>query len=219
VRNERKALLTASWLLVVLAIAGVAVLVGARMAHQLRRVGLLKAVGATPRLVVSVLLAEYLLAALAGAAAGLLVGRLLAPAFADPGAGVVGGGGDVPFPASTIVLVVAVALGVVLVATLVPALNAARVSTVRALADTARAPRRIPWLMALTRRAPVPLLLGLRIAGRRPRRALLSVASVAVAVTGLVTALAAHNQLSGQQGAVTHGVADPRTTGSATCCC
>src|SRR4051812_15403839 len=211
VRNERSALLTGSGLLVILAIAGVAVLVGARMTDQLRRVGLLKAVGATPGLVVSVLLAEYLVVALAGAVAGLLAGRLVAPALADPGAGVVGGAGALPFGASTIALVVAVALGVALVAALVPALRAARVSTVRALADTARAPRRIGWLMALSRRLPVPLLLGLRIAGRRPRRALLSLASVAVTVTGLVTALAAHSQLGGRASLITPGVADPRT--------
>ena len=41
-------LFTGSWLLVLLALASVAVLVGGRMAEQTRRVGLLKAVGATP---------------------------------------------------------------------------------------------------------------------------------------------------------------------------
>jgi putative ABC transport system permease protein len=64
--------------------------------------------------------------------------------------------------------------------------------------------------MAVSRRLPVPLLLGLRIAARRPRRALLSVASIAVMVTGLVTALAADDQLGGQEGTGTPGLADPR---------
>src|SRR5262245_56621308 len=58
-----------SWLLGLLAIAGVAVLVGGRIADQTRRVGLLKAVGGTPRLVASVLLAEYMLLALLAAGA------------------------------------------------------------------------------------------------------------------------------------------------------
>ena len=79
VRNERRALLTGSWLLGLLALASVAVLVGGRMAGQLRRVGLLKAVGATPGLVASVLLAEYVVLALIAAAAGLAIGRLAAP--------------------------------------------------------------------------------------------------------------------------------------------
>ncbi len=42
-------MLVGSWLLAILAVASVAVLVGGRMAEQLRRVGLLKAVGCTPR--------------------------------------------------------------------------------------------------------------------------------------------------------------------------
>ena len=63
-RNTRNALLTGAWLLGVLAVAGVAVLVGGRLADQTRRVGLLKAVGGTPGLVVAVLLAEYLMVAL-----------------------------------------------------------------------------------------------------------------------------------------------------------
>src|SRR5262249_8688754 len=51
VTNQRRALMTGAWLLALLAVASVAVLVGGRMADQIRRVGLLKAVGATPRLV------------------------------------------------------------------------------------------------------------------------------------------------------------------------
>ena len=68
---EQQALLIVSWLLAMLAIASIAVLVGGRMAEQTRRVGLLKAVGATPRLVAVVLLAENLLLALAAAVVGV----------------------------------------------------------------------------------------------------------------------------------------------------
>ncbi|HZD02308.1 MAG TPA: FtsX-like permease family protein [Actinomycetes bacterium] len=71
VRNEQRALLTGSWLLGLLAVASIAVLVGGRMADQIRRVGLLKAVGATPGLVAAMLLAEYMILALLAAAAGL----------------------------------------------------------------------------------------------------------------------------------------------------
>jgi putative ABC transport system permease protein len=57
VMTEQEALLTASWLLALLAVGSVTVLVGSRMAEQTRRAGLLKAVGGTPRLVASILLA------------------------------------------------------------------------------------------------------------------------------------------------------------------
>ena len=50
-----------------LAIASIAVLVGGRMAQQTRRVGLLKAVGATPALIAATLLAENMLLAVAAA--------------------------------------------------------------------------------------------------------------------------------------------------------
>jgi hypothetical protein len=196
VRNQRRALLTGSWLLGLLAVASVAVLVGGRMADQIRRVGLLKAVGATPTLVAAVLLAEYVVVALLAAAAGLAVGRLAAPLLIDPSAGLLGRAGAPPLTMSTVGLVTAVALAVAAVATFVPAVRAARTSTVLALADSARAPRRTPWLIALSARLPVPLLLGLRVAARRPRRVALATVSIAITVSGIVAALAAHADLN-----------------------
>ena len=209
VRNERRALLTGSWLLGLLALASVAVLVGGRMAGQMRRVGLLKAVGGTPGLVASVLLAEYVVLALVAAAAGLAIGRLTAPPLADPGAGLVGGAGGIPFGVVDVLVVIAVALAVAVVATLVPAIRAARVSTVLALGDAARPPRRSARLIALSARLPVPLLLGLRVAGRRPRRSLLCAAGATITVAGIVAALSAHAQLDAQR--TTSALADPRT--------
>jgi hypothetical protein len=77
----------------------------------------------------------------------------------------------------------------------VPAVRAARTSTVLALADSARQPRRTARLIALSARLPVPLLLGLRLAARRPRRAVLAAASIAVTVSGIVAVLAARTDL------------------------
>jgi ABC-type lipoprotein release transport system permease subunit len=195
VRNQRRALLTGGWLLVLLALASVAVLVGGRMAAQIRRVGLLKAVGGTPSLVAAVLLAEYVVVALLAAAAGLTVGWLAVPLLTDPTAGLLGGAGAPPLTSSTVGLVTAVAVGVAVAATFVPAVRAARTSTVLALADSARAPRRTAWLIAISARLPVPLLLGLRVAARRPRRVVLATASIAITVSGIVAALAAHADL------------------------
>jgi hypothetical protein len=199
VANERRALVTGAWLLAVLAVASVAVLVGGRMADQVRRVGLLKAVGGTPSLVATVLLAEYVLVALVAAAVGLALGWLTAPLLTDPSAGLLGRAGAPPLTISTVVLVTAVALGVAVAATFVPAVRAARTSTVRALADSARASRRTGWLVGISARLPVPLMLGLRVAARRPRRVVLATASIGITVSGVIAALSAHADVSGGQ--------------------
>jgi len=208
VRNEQRVLLIGSWLLGLLAVASVAVQVGGRMAEQTRRVGLLKAVGSTPGLVAAILLAEHLMLAVAAAAIGLLIGWAVAPLLTNPGAALLGSPGTPPVTVTTIGLVVAVALAVAAVATLVPAIRAARTSTVRALADSARPPRRRAWIIAISSRLPVPLLFGLRIAGRRPRRMVLNVISIAVTATGIVAVLLVHASYDASLGAQA-GLANP----------
>ena len=196
VMNEQQVLLTGSLLLGLLAVASVAVLVGGRMAEQIRRVGLLKAVGSTPGLVGAVLLAEHLVLAMAAAAIGLAAGWLAAPLATAPGADLLGSATTPPVRPSTIGLVVAVALAVAVGATVIPAIRAARTSTVAALADAARPPRRRPWLIAISARLPVALLLGFPAGGPPAvRRTLLSGVSVAVAVTGIVAVLYARVSL------------------------
>jgi putative ABC transport system permease protein len=196
VKNQQRALLTGAWLLAVLAVASVAVLVGGRMADQIRRVGLLKAVGGTPRLVAAVLLTEYVLVALVAAAAGLAIGSLTAPVLTDASAGLLGSAAARTVTPTTAGLVTAVALAVSVAATFIPAVRAARTSTVLALADAARPPRRTGWLIGVSAWLPVPLLLGLRVAARRPRRVLLAVLSIAITVSGLVAAMGAHAGLA-----------------------
>jgi putative ABC transport system permease protein len=209
VQETQNVLVIGSRLLAILAVASVAVLVGGRMADQTRRVGLLKAVGGTPRLVAAVLLTEYLVLALLAAAAGLSAGWLAAPLLTDPGAGLLGSAGAPSLTLATVAQVTAVALGVAAIATFVPAVRAARTSTVHALADTARPPRRSPWLIAISARLPVPLLLGLRVAARRPRRIVLSTISIFVTVTGVVAVLAAKTLID--QEAQLVGGTDPST--------
>jgi putative ABC transport system permease protein len=182
-----------SWIAIALAIASVAVLAGGRMTEQTRRVGQLKAAGGTPALVAAVLLAEHVLLGLVAAGAGLGIGWLAAPLLSSAGAGLLGAPGAPALTAGTAGLVVAVALGVTLAATLVPAVRAARTSTVSALANSARPSRRHAVLIAISRRLSVSLLIGLRLIARRPRRALLGTASTAVTVTGIVAVLAAHH--------------------------
>ncbi|MGI5488876.1 FtsX-like permease family protein [Microtetraspora malaysiensis] len=199
-RDSQILLLIGAWLLGLLAVASLSVLVGGRMADQTRRIGLLKAVGGTPGLVAAVLLAEYLLVAVVAATAGLTIGALTAPLLTESSAGLVGSAGTASLTWSTIGLVTAVALGVAVVATAVPALRAARSSTVSALADAARPPHRTGWLISLSTRLPVPLLLALRVAARRPRRVVLGVVSIAVTVSGLYVLLVLNAFLGDQPG-------------------
>ena len=212
VQDEQQILTPGSWLAGLLALASVAVLAGGRMAEQTRRVGLLKAVGGTPATVAAVLLAENLSLALAAAAAGLTAGWLAAPLLTSPGAGLVGTPGAPSLTGSTAALVTAVALAVALLATAPPAIRAARTSTVSALADAARPPRRRATLIRLSARLPVALLLALRLAARRPRRATLSAASIAVTVAAVVAVLAYRADIgqhsSGAPGGLSNPVAD-----------
>jgi hypothetical protein len=209
VHDQQRVLQIGGRLLGLLAVASVAVLVGGRMADQTRRVGLLKAVGSTPRLVAVVLLTEYLVLAMLAAAAGLAAGWLTAPLLTDPGAGLLGSAGAPSLTVATAAQVTAVALGVAALATVAPAVRAARTSTVQALADATRPPRRTPWLITISTRLPVPLLLGLRLAARRPRRVVLSAASITVTVTGIVAVLAARTAI--HQDAQLVGGTDPNT--------
>ena len=192
IAKVQKVLFTGSWLLALLALTSVAVLVGGRMTEQTRRVGLLKAVGGTPRFVAVVLLFEHVLVGLCSAGVGLLVGWQVAPLVDKPGAGLLGAPSAPSLTGTTVALVVAVALAVAIVATFVPAIRAARQSTVAALEDSARPPRRNAAVINLSAHLPATLLLGARLVIRRPRRLLLSVFSVAVTTSGLVAVLIIH---------------------------
>jgi putative ABC transport system permease protein len=209
VAGEQQVLSPGAWLAGLLALATVAVLAGGRMAERIRRVGLLKAVGGTPGLVTVVLLAENLALALLAAAAGLVIGWLAAPLLTSPGAALVGTAGAPSLTPAQAAEVVAAALAVALAATLVPAIRAARTSTVSALANAARTPRRRAALIAISARLPAPLLLGLRLVARRPRRALLSAASIAVTVTGIVALLAFHATAGQQRLSGPRGLSNP----------
>jgi putative ABC transport system permease protein len=210
-RTEQAALQVGGLLLALLAVAGLAVLAGRRMVEQTRRVGLLKAVGGTPGLVAAVLLVEHLALAVLAAALGLTTGRLLAPLFTGAGAGLVGAPGAPDLTLSTVGFVVGAALAVAVAATLVPAFRAARTSTVAALNDPARPPRRSARLIAWSARLPVPLLLGLRLIGRRPPRAVLYAVSTAVTVTGIVTILTSAT-VTGRYTAGVHNLRAERLT-------
>ncbi|MEV4753163.1 FtsX-like permease family protein [Streptosporangium sp. NPDC049248] len=191
-RNSRPILVVGSWLLGFLAITGVAALAVGRAVEQTRRAGLLKAVGAAPGLIATVLLAEYLALALAGDALGLLIARLTVPALASPTASRIG---DAAGPtAATVAAATVLAIAVAVLSTLRPTLRALRTATVTALTATAHRPRHRPWLTALSALLPTPLLLGLRLTARRPGRAVLQACSTATTVIAIVALLTLHAQ-------------------------
>jgi putative ABC transport system permease protein len=200
VSNERLVLLVGSWLLGLLALASMAVLVGGRMVAQSRRVGLLKAVGATPGIVAAALLSELVILTLMASAVGLVIGWLVTPLLTSPSfySGLVGTS-SVPAPGlSTVLVVVAGALAITILASVPLAIRAGRTSTVQSLADEARAPKRRSSLIAISTHLSVSLLFGVRHVARRTRRAVLSGASVAVTVTAIVTILIYRSSSSSQ---------------------
>jgi putative ABC transport system permease protein len=207
--NERTAVVFGGTLLVMLALATLIVLVGGRMSDEVRRVGMLKAAGASPGFVTCLLLASYLAVGLGAAVVGLVAGRLLTPLLVGISAGLLGHVGGTSVTSLDASLVIGAVLAIVIAATTVPAWRAARTSTVRALADSGHRPRRRGLLVALSNHLPTPALLGLRLASRRLRRSALTSFSVAVAVCGSTVVLFAQSSLHAERGSI-GGPSDPQ---------
>lgn len=182
----RPALVVGGGLLAGASLVTLASLAAVRAPRDHRRAGLFKAVGATPRTVAAMLLAQYLLLTLVAAAVGVTVGCLTAPELADPSAGLL----NTASPPTTGIVAGATALAllVTLTGTLGPVLRTVRSSTVDTLADPAHLTAYRPRLMAMTAYLPTPLLIGVRLIARRPGRAALSAVGTA-ATTVMVTAV------------------------------
>ena len=167
------------------------------MAARIHQVGTLKAVGVTPRQVMLVLLLEHSAIAAAATAVGLGIGRLLAPPIAETSVTVLGRPEPPPLTLTRVVIVAAVAFAVVLLGTVRPALRGIRQSTLRSLAAGPRPPRHPGRLAGLAARAGVPLpgVLGLRSAWRRPGRLLTNATGLALGVAMIVVALALRDSL------------------------
>jgi len=206
--NERTVVVFGSTLLAILALATLVVLVGGRMGDEVRRVGMLKAAGATPGFVTVLLLTSYLAIGLVAAIVGVGAGRVLAPTLVSLSAGLLGHVGATSVTGGQVGVVVGSVLAVVVLAAAVPAWRAARTSTVGALSGSGRRSRRPGLLVPLSAGLPAPALLGLRLAGRAPRRAALTSLSVAVAVCGSVVVLYAQSSLHAERGNA-GGPADP----------
>jgi putative ABC transport system permease protein len=190
-------LFAAGALIAILTVATAAVLISGRMAAQLRQVGTLKAVGVTPRQIVLVLLVEHLAIAAGAVAIGLGIGRLLAARVAETSVTVLGRPEPPPLTWTRVAMVAAVACTVVLLGTIRPALRGIRRSTLRSLVAGPRPPRRPGRLARLAGNLGVPLpgVLGMRSAWRRPGRLLTNATGLLLGVAMIVVALALRDSL------------------------
>ncbi|MEV6260345.1 FtsX-like permease family protein [Streptomyces sp. NPDC051784] len=182
------ALVVGGWLLTAAALVTLAALAAVRAPRDHRRAALLKAVGATPRTIATVLIAQHLLLTMLATAFGLAAGALTAPALADPGAGLLNSAS--PPTADVVAAAVFLAVLVALAGALGPVLRAVRTSTVEALADSAHRPAHHPRVTAMTAFLPASLLIGVRLLARRPGRAVpaaFGTAATTVMVTAVLT--------------------------------
>ncbi|MEV7345844.1 FtsX-like permease family protein [Streptomyces sp. NPDC093544] len=184
---------------IVMSVIIVGSVVSGAVGTSLRRIGILKAIGFTPREVVRAYVAQALIPAVAGIALGVVLGNLLAvPLLEDTERAY--GSASLTVAWWVDVVVPAAALAVVGIAALIPALRAGRLRTVEAIA-VGRAPRtgRGQWAHRAAGRLPLPraVTYGLASPFAHPVRTLamlLAVAFGTVAATfavGLTASLSA----------------------------
>ncbi|GAA0950205.1 ABC transporter permease [Streptomyces rhizosphaericus] len=141
---------------IVMSVITVGSVISGAVGTSLRRIGILKAIGFTPREVVRAYVAQALIPAIVGITLGVVLGNLLAvPLLADTES--VYGGVSLSVAWWVDVAVSAAALVVVWLAALIPALPAGRLRTVEAIA-VGRAPRtgRGQWAHRAMGMLPLP---------------------------------------------------------------
>jgi putative ABC transport system permease protein len=192
--------------LFVLAAAAVVVAgsMAARLVQRQREIGLLGAVGFTPRQVSTALLLEHLAIGIVAAVLGWFVAGFLAPKL-QLGIGAALGPQDPTWTLFGVVVTVVVIAVILTVATLLPALRAAHRPVTDVLRDVPA-----ERTSRLTRRfADVPRrlwMLGVRDVASRPTRGALTALAITVAVIGAVVSL-------GFVGAVEVATSDPARAG------
>lgn len=191
--NVAFAALLAAFALVLLlaAVLVIASSVMARVLARYRELGILKAVGLTPRAVSGLIVSEHAGVAAVGAVIGFVAGCLIAPSMQLKMTQVLGRGG-VSFPMSSLLVTFLVVEVLVVGATLLPAWRAGRIPTSRAITQGAAAVRvGTSRVASLAARAHVraPVVTGVKDAVARPLRATLTVATLVITVVTFVVAL------------------------------
>lgn len=189
---------------IVMSVIIVSSVISGAVGTSLRRIGILKAIGFTPREVVRAYVAQALIPAVVGIALGVVLGNVLAvPLLADTES--VYGGVSLSVAWWVDVAVPAVTLVVVGIAALIPALRAGRLRTVEAIA-VGRAPRtgRGQWAHRAMGMLPLPrpVTYGLATPFTHPVRTLamlLAVAFGTVAATFAVGLTSSLNAIGSSQ--------------------
>ncbi|GIH02714.1 hypothetical protein Rhe02_07810 [Rhizocola hellebori] len=180
-------------LLAGLTVATAAVMVTGRVAAQGRQIGALKAVGVTPRQALAVVLAEHVALALTAAAIGITAGTLLSPLIGRDLPVLYGAPAVPPITWPRALTTLGLAMAVVVAGSIPAALRGIRHSTIRALTSGARPPRRSSRIarLAATAGLPLPIVLGLRAALRRPVRTIANATGLALGVAMVIVGLGA----------------------------
>jgi putative ABC transport system permease protein len=193
-------LTTYTIVLLAVVFAVVAILVGARASQQYREIGLLKAVGLTPRQVTTVFALESAVLGLVAVAIGFAVGALLAPRLAAPSAQTMLGSPTIAADPWHL-LVASFPVLLVLVASVQRAVRrSTRFSVLHAIqAGTAAPAPRSRLARAISAASlPLPLALGLKDLLARRHRARRLAGAIAVTGAAIVFALSMQATLDAQ---------------------
>jgi putative ABC transport system permease protein len=172
--------------------------IGGRVVAQIREIGLLKAVGFTPRGIAGVYLAQNLLLGLVSALLGLAAGVALTPMFEENLSELFATTRVSPYePVPLLLVLVAVVLAVAF-CTLVPALRGARIGTVEAIVSGGGRVRGGGSRLAAFAsrfRLPVVVVVGLKDAFARPLRAWVTVAALVLTIVTLTFSIGMESTL------------------------
>ena len=189
-------------LLLVVAFIVVGILVGARAGEQHRQIGLLKAVGFTPRQVGIVFALESVALGIGAAALGFVLGAILAPRLAEQRAQTLVGSPTTAANPWHILVACCVVLPVLFAGAVTSTRRSTRFTTLEAIRAGTSTPPDSRLARAVGRSAlPLTTALGLKDLLGRGRRALLLAAAIAVTGAVVVTALSLDATLDAQRAA------------------
>ncbi len=178
-------------LLLLTAGAVLATLVGGRVVAQSREIGTLKAAGVTPGQITRVLVVEQLGLGVLGVVIGLLAGSVMTPVFTTPAASLLNASQTPAFDPVHAAIVALATLGLVAIFALVPALHAARKTTVTVLNGGRPGATTHSRLGRVADRLGMPPSIGVGARGAfvRRGRTLLTAFALAVTVASAVATL------------------------------
>jgi ABC-type antimicrobial peptide transport system permease subunit len=186
-------------LLLIVAFVVVGILVSARSSEQHRQVGLLKAVGFTPRQVGIVFALESVALGVVAAVLGFALGAILAPRLAEPSTQTLVGSPTMAANPWHILVACCVVLPVLFAGAVTSTRRSTRLTAVEAIRAGTVSPPNSRIARAVESVVPLTTELGLNDLFARGRRALLLAAAIALTGAVAVTALSLDATLDAQR--------------------